>query len=148
MKSIYLIAILSLLVMIQCSEDKNPVTPHETHNEAEGLLLKIGDAVIVTVREGEVKNGRIEVKAGESSGTIDAVFLDEDGDEFLPTEEGSSLAVEIENTGIAEFGIVAGEEWQFTIQGKAAGNTTCVIKLLHGDHADFITPPIAIDVTG
>lgn len=144
------IALLSVLVvamMTGCSEDKNPVEAGHEHNEAEGVLLKIDGAVVVRVEEGVVKEGKITVKLNETTNSIFASFLDHDGEEFIPDEEGSYLLPEIADESIATADIVTGQEWHFTITGEKAGTTTLVVKLMHGDHHDFLTPAIPVEVT-
>ena len=86
---------IGVLFVIGCSED-NPVEPTETHNEAEGLILRTDGQDLVIVKEGTVKSGQITVNVDSQTPTIKAVFLDEDDDEFEPHEEGSSLALSLE----------------------------------------------------
>ncbi|MBD3287662.1 hypothetical protein GF337_02560 [candidate division KSB1 bacterium] len=143
------IALLSALVialMTGCSED-NPVEADHEHNEAEGVLLKIDDTIIVRVEEGEVKEGKITVKVNEETSSIFASFLDHDGEEFIPDEEGSYLLPEIADESIATAEVVTGQEWHFTVSGVKAGTTTLIVKLMHGDHHDFLTPAIQVEVT-
>ena len=127
-------------------KDDNPVTPHEEHNEAEGMVLKVNGANIVVVKEGKVESGKVTVKTGESTAEITSRFLHHDGDEFIPDEEGSSLALEIADATIATAAVVSGKEWEFKVSGLKAGTTTMVVKLMHNDHADFTTPAITVEV--
>lgn len=143
----YLPLIFSILLTIAGCDKNNPVDHHEEHNEAEGMVLKVGGVNIVVVREGTVESGTITVKAGESTPEISARFLDHDGHEFIPDEEGSSLAFELADDTIADATVVPGKEWEFTVNGKTVGETTIVIKLMHHDHSDFTTPPIPLEVT-
>lgn len=139
--------LLLFFVMTGCNKDKNPVDAHEDHNEAEGMVLKINGANVVVVKEGKVQSGTINAKAGESTAEISARFLDHDGDEFIPDEVGSSLAFQFADASIADAAMVSGNEWEFKVNGKKAGSTTMVVKLMHHDHADFITPAIPVIVT-
>jgi len=38
-------------------------------------------------------------------------------------------------------------KWNFHIKGKKLGTTAIEIKIMHGDHADFVSKPIPIEVT-
>jgi hypothetical protein len=136
---------LTMLLAAGCEKD-NPVEPHDSHNEAEGLVLKINGAIVLTVKEGKVEGGEITVKAGLRTDAISVWFLDLDGDEFIPDEEGSSLSLEIGDGATAVAQLVSGQEWQFIVQGKKAGVTQLKIKLLHGDHSDFTAPAITVRV--
>jgi hypothetical protein len=136
-----------LLLAAGCEKD-NPVEPHDTHNEAEGLVLKMNGANIVTVKEGVVKSGEITVKVDSTSANIGVFFLDLDGDEFIPSEEGSSLSLQIGDGATAGARLVSGQEWQFSVQGKKVGVTQLMIKLLHGDHSDFTAPAVTVRVEG
>ncbi len=140
-----LVLAVSFFIVAGCDKD-NPVEPHEEHNEAEGMVLKIGGENIVVVEEGKVQSGEITVKAGNVTAEISARFLDHDGHEFIPEEEGSSLAFVIDDGSIAEASVVSGKQWEFTVNGKTAGSTTIVVKLMHHDHSDFTTPPIPLKV--
>ncbi len=137
---------IGVLFVIGCSED-NPVEPTETHNEAEGLILRTDGQDLVIVKEGTVKSGQITVNVDSQTPTIKAVFLDEDDDEFEPHEEGSSLAFEFGSNETAEAVMVDGKQWEFVVNGKKVGTTTLVVKLMHGDHSDFLTPNITVSVT-
>lgn len=134
-----------LFLLTGCGNEDNPVEPHESHNEAEGLLLKAGSDTLVLVQEAEVKQGKLTVKTGEQTPEISVIFLAPDGDEFTPTEEESSLSLEFTDTSIAEAAI--SQEWSFILQGVKAGQTTVEIQLIHGDHADFKTPLIPVEVS-
>jgi len=135
-----------LLFWVGCEED-NPVDPHETHNEAEGLVLKMNGANFVVVKEGKVQQGKIEVKVSQTTALISVRFLDADGDEFIPTEEHSSLSLKLQDATLATASVHGSDPWTFTVSGIKAGTTALEIKLMHGDHADFTAPAISVEVT-
>ncbi len=141
------IFVLTLFMTMGCDKEDNPVTPHEEHNEAEGMVLKINNANIVVVKEGKVESGKISVKAGENTAEITTRFLHHDGSEFTPDEAGSSLALEIANATVASAAVVSGKEWNFKVSGIKAGTTILIVKLMHNDHADFTTPGISVEIT-
>jgi len=120
---------------------------HNGHADAEGLVLVMNGVEIVKVWEGKV-TGKITVKAGEETPLIRTFFLDDHQDRFAPEEKDFFLMNEIANTDIAEFEQHSSDgKWNFHIEGKSAGSTTIVLKLMHVDHVDFLTPPVTIEVT-
>lgn len=135
------------LFVAGCDDDKNPVDPHETHNEAEGLVLKMNDTNFVVVEEGQVKEGKIVVQVSQTTAPITVRFLDPDGDEFIPTEEHSSLSLTVVDGALATTQIDADDPWSFTVTGVKTGTTALEIQLMHGDHADFTAPSITLEVT-
>lgn len=141
------LALIVLLALITGCDKDNPVDPKDIHNEAEGLTLKLNGSTLVVVKEGKVQQGAISVTANEQTGAIQVFFLDPDGDEFTPTEEGSYLGLTIANTEVAEVEGVSGKPWEFIVTGKKAGETSLIIKLMHGDHPDFTAPAIPVKVT-
>ncbi|MBD3374330.1 hypothetical protein GF406_04775 [candidate division KSB1 bacterium] len=147
-KFLYLL-VSAVLFMAACDKEDNPVDPHDDeHNEAEGVQLLINTAPVVVVREGKVQSGAVAAPTGGQSPVYTIQFLDHDGDVISEFEAASSASIEIANPDIATAAFVQGQKWQFTIQGLQAGATTMVIKLLHGDHADFTTPAIPVVVGG
>ncbi len=136
----------SIIFLNSCDKDKNPVTPHDSHNEAEGLVIKMNGTPLVIVKEGKVQQGKIAVKINEQTSTLLVKFYDADGDEFTPTEAASSLNLEISDGSVAEKVLFTGKPWEFAIKGKKVGQTTLLIKLMHGDHADFTAPAIIVEV--
>ena len=57
-----ILALLFIAAHAGCDRDKNPVEPTENHNEAEGLVLKLNNQTVVTVKEGKVEQGQLTVK--------------------------------------------------------------------------------------
>lgn len=142
--SIFVLLVISLFVS-GC--DHGHDHDHDVHAEAEGLVLVINGVEIVKVWEGKV-TGKITVKTGEETPLIRIFFLDDHQDRFVPEENDYFFAHEIANTESAEFEQHSSDgKWSFNLKGKAAGNTTIVLKLMHVDHVDFLTPPITIEVT-
>ncbi len=149
-KSILLISVFVLLVIslfiTGCDHGHDHDHNHD-HADAEGLVLVMNGVEIVKVWEGKV-TGKITVKVNEDTPLIRTFFLDDHQDRFVPEENDFFLMNEIANKDIAEFEQHSSDgKWNFHIEGKAAGNTTIVLKLMHVDHADFLTPPITIEVT-
>jgi len=138
---------LTLFMTMGCDKD-NPVEPDdhdEEHAEAEGLIIKNSGAEIVRYEKGNV-TGEIEVDEGEMTALLLVKFINLEGALFVPEGDEYSMQYEIADTSIAGVVQHAGEDWEFHIKGKEHGETTIVLKIFHGDHADFISKPIPIHV--
>jgi hypothetical protein len=139
-----------LVVWAGCAD--NPVTPAEEHFEARGVALRINGVDTVVVDSNRLKQGRIVVKEGTETEHIALQFIEEsDGTRGLPPsdEEDFKLGWTIADTTIASLEQDSDHDgkWSFHIKGLKAGSTTIVIKLLHGDHPDFQSVPIPVEVT-
>ena len=148
-KSIFAFSIFALAFFIAGCGD-NPVdNDHEEHAGAEavGLIIRDSGTEIVRVENGQV-TGEIEVGHGLETALLSVRFIAEDGDLFTPdADDGYALDWEIADESIAE--VEHHEEdgaWAFHIVGLAEGQTTIVIKISHGGHADFVSKEIEIHV--
>ncbi|KAA3655729.1 MAG: hypothetical protein DWQ10_17010 [Calditrichaeota bacterium] len=131
-----------------CDED-NPVNDDgdNDHAEAVGLVVLQSETEIVRYENGAV-TGEITLKAGEAT-QLSVLFInDHDGELFSPDEDHHSLDWTVADQTIADLsqdGITAA--WEFQVSGEKVGNTTVELKILHEDHADFVSLPIPIRVT-
>lgn len=137
------------LLWAGCSD--NPVDPADEHLEARGVALRMNGTDTVVVDSNRIKQGMIVVKEGTQTSHISIEFIREsDGARVVPPadDDHMKLGWTIADTTIA--GVFREEEdgeWAMHIEGRKAGQTTIIIKLLHGDHADFQSIPIPIEVT-
>ncbi len=138
---------LSLIVLV-CN--KNPVDHDhdDNHAEAVGLVITQSGAEIVRYENGVV-TGKITVKAGEETPLLSVQFINEhDGDLFTPDGDHHTLGWTMADELIAELEQHNEDgKWKFHIHGKTTGNTTIEIKIMHEDHADFVSLPIPVEVT-
>lgn len=132
-----------------CGDDDNPVDgDHDEHAEAFGVVVLDSGAEIARDEAGTV-TGEIEVGVERETALLSVRFLAEDGDLFTPDDDDETLGWEIADTSIAD--VEHHEEdgaWRFHVAGHVAGVTTIRIQINHGDHADFVSRPIEIHVTG
>ena len=145
LSTVVFFSLLCSLTLLSC--DDNPVEDDDhDHAPAEGLVLEMNGTALVTVHEGQV-TGTITVAAGEKTDHITVEFTDHDGQHIHTDELGSefSLGWTIADEAVAEFEHEG--RWGLHIHGLTAGNTTLEIRLNHGEHADFRTPAIPIQVT-
>ena len=119
----------------------------EEHADAEGFVLTMNGADIVTQLPGGTLSGEIELEPEEETDLITIYFLDDDGDRFQPEETEFTLGFEFEDDGIAEFEQHEEDgKWSFHIHAETTGITDMRLKLMHGDHSDFETQGIHVHV--
>ena len=150
-KSISALSIFALaLFMAGCGDDDNPVDTDnlEEHAEAFGLIIRSSGEEFVRYENGEV-TGEIAVGHGRETALLSVRFIAEDGDLFTPDEDdGFALEWEIADGSIAEIEHHAEDDaWAFHVVGVEEGQTTIIIKISHGGHADFVSPEIEIHVS-
>ncbi len=142
------LALAASLVCFACSgcNDDNPVDgDNSVHAEAEGLVLRLNGVEIVRVDSGVV-SGAINATEGQQTALIHVRFLDADGDEFLPSSPDFHLGFTIADLSVIEIEQHAGEVFDFHVTGLEHGQTSLVVRLIHVDHDDFLTPPIPVTV--
>lgn len=146
-KILFVVLTISIM-MFGCDKD-NPVDEddHAEHAEAVGLVISQSGAEIARYENGAV-TGKISVAAGEETPLLSVKFIDDhDGELFTPEGEHYSMAWTIADESVAEVERHDEDgEWKFHIKGKATGNTTIEIKIMHENHADFVSLPIPIEV--
>lgn len=148
LRALKLSALLLTLLLISCSSNPAEHDHDECdHFEAEGLIVKLNDSVIVQQFQGETV-GAIAVTQNQAIRVL-VVFLDPDSvaieihDDDCPDH---SLGWTIGDEAIVSIAKVANERWVVDISGLAAGSTTIRFRIFHGDHADFTSLPIDVNV--
>ena len=127
-----------------CSD--TPVDPDDDHAEPEGVNLVMSGSVVASYDGDEQAwTGGLEVDVGASSSYITVQFVDHDGDP-LELDDDLHLEVDVQNESIAAFTQGTSGEFGGNLEGREAGQTGLSFKLMHGDHADFITTPVTADV--
>lgn len=139
-----LLAVMSLLAFQAC--DNHVHDDDHDHVEPVGFFLRESDRNVVTYQNATVQ-GSITVPAGGETGLISVVFIDEDGDEFTPEGDVYSLALETTSTNFEFEQHPEDGKWRFHVVGLQAGTGTFILKLMHGEHADFRSQPIPVTVT-
>ena len=126
----------------------DPVDDHEEeeHAEPEGVELVMNGEVVASYDGHDgTWTGELEVNAGTETSAITVRFVDEDGDE-VELDEDLHLEVEMGDENIAQWVQDTPGEFEGRLSGEAAGGTTAVFRLMHGDHADFETEELGVDV--
>lgn len=116
----------------------------DEHEEAAGLvILDQNDATLVSVNAARQVTGSLTVPAGQAR-HLEVWFVAEDGDRFQPDGDEHTLDWTVANESIA---VIDAHGDHMDLDGVAAGSTTVVFSILHGNHSDYDSPAIPITVT-
>ncbi len=146
-KRFFIALLFAAMVFTACEKD-NPVEAEEhdhDHAEAVGLVLSSNGESVVNYTDGEVL-GTIELNLNDGAVSYQLQFIAEDGDRFVPEEDHYSLDYEISNNAVFSLLMDQKNDWDFSLEPKQAGSATLVIKIMHGDHADFVSAPLQVEV--
>jgi len=133
---------------------ENPVqVGDEEHAEAGGVVILDAGTGEVLARslEGRRPFDRpLRLAAGQAVEVqvrfLDAADPDDLDHAFAPhEEEGESLRVTVGNPAVATFLLV--EEGDGEVRGVAPGTTTLRFDLMHGEHPDFESGDLMVEVT-
>jgi hypothetical protein len=119
------------------------------HGEAAGLLIldeESGDTLVAASSMGVT--GALSVPAGVTSDHAVLYFVDGENVRFQPPVPPHSFGFTIADTTKATL-VPAGasEPWAFQVEGRTAGSTTLVIRLLSGGVAEWVSPTIPVTIT-
>jgi hypothetical protein len=122
-----------------------PIEVHveEGHAEADGLILRKNGNVLLSVFQGVV-TGSVNVPLGGQTDPITLTFLDPKGDEFTPEGSDFSMVGTPENPAVMSFTPTG--DWEFRLDGLAAGPTTFQLCVFHVDHCDYTSPDLPAQV--
>lgn len=135
------LALMATGVLAACESDG---TGPDDHDEAAGLVvLDQNDVAVVSVNAARQVTGSLTVQAGQAR-HLEVWFVAEDGDRFQPDGDEHSLDWTVANEAIA---MIDAHGDHMDLDGIAAGNTTVVFSILHGNHSDYDSPAIPITVT-
>ena len=120
---------------------------HEEHSDPEGLALYVEEALVAKQENGTVTytdgDDHLHLHMDEAIPS-EVFFLDDDGDEFHPEEDHYSLGVEADPEGRITATFAGSIKWGFTMQCNSEGAVDVTFKLLHDDHADFVSQDIEV----
>lgn len=148
-RSAVTVALAGLLVQAGCSD--NPVDPTHEDEHAAATRVELYDHNALAYAY-DATDGTVSCDAepcllsidDSRTALFDLVFKNADG-EILAADhldEDFSLRVEVADPGLAT--VSAGREQELhrlSVEPVRSGETRLRISLLHGDHADFSTPP-------
>lgn len=147
------LVLVSLTVILSsCSEDTQPLAPGE-HFEAEGMLFLDGARKPhLKVFRGTVDTLLAKKFTAPLNNISDAFivkFLDsKQGEINPPSETSKKLTWQIDDPSIVEVYQHEGEEggYEFHLRGKKTGSTFIQFYVTHGDHSDYRSGKIPVEV--
>lgn len=146
----YKLTVLTFAAALLLAGCDNPAdNGHEEHSDPHSMEFVMNGETIVTYSNDGTISGHFHIEEQQETSLITAKFYTEDGDEIHDEDLGDeySLGWEVGSTDLADIEQhEADGRWSFHVVGKAAGETTVVFQLMHGDHSDFSTDPIDIHV--
>ncbi|MEX0927852.1 MAG: hypothetical protein WD266_08005 [Balneolales bacterium] len=80
-----------------------------------------------------------------ASAEFEIVFLDHDGDHFTPDDD-LMLDWLIGNQDIVDLQHADENKWSFQLNGISEGETTVTFYIVHGEHNDFTSLPLPVQV--
>jgi hypothetical protein len=127
-----------------CEDDSTGPDDHD-HDEAAGVVVLAEGSTtpLVTVDAARQVTGSLTVQAGQDR-HLEVWFVAEDGDRFRPDGDEHTLDIRVANGAIAD---LHAHGDHLHLEGVAAGSTTVVFSILHGNHSDYDSPAIPITVT-
>jgi hypothetical protein len=139
------VLLLIAVVTVSCSNSAS--SEEETHPEPTGFVLYLnGDLIVEKYSGQDLINNFPSIEEGDETALINVLFIDEDGNEFIPDEPEVYLNFEISDTNIIDTEQHDGELWEFHVLGLQAGTATLTLQLMHDNHPDFESPAISIEV--
>jgi hypothetical protein len=138
---------LSFLVLTVTGCEDDHLHPAGDHFEAIGVVLYRGDTAVLSILRG-VTSDTLTIASGVTGEDYDVRFYDEDERIVDADDDLTTLGWEVGDTSILDVVQDAGKEgkFEFRLRGKAPGNTTLELQILHEGHADFRSGKIPVRV--
>ncbi len=133
------------LLVAGCDHDHDH--DHECgHIDPDGLVVARDGGAVAHQWQGDVSGG-IGLTAGAAT-DFAVTFLAPDSTRITIDEdcEGYRLGWTIADTSIVQGSAVVDGPWAVSLAGRQPGATTMRLRLMHGDHADFTSLPLPVQV--
>lgn len=126
------------------------ITACKTANDDEhldiGSFRILSNGEVVAQQNGTNVTGTITLARETTSAIMTLEFRDPEGSVLTITDDDLYLEVDTNNPGVVLAQNSSETRWSFTLTGVGSGSAAVVIKLMHGNHADFESRPIPVTV--
>lgn len=147
-KTIIFISISIVVLFLTSCNSHDPVAPQEDHFEAIGTVIyDATGAEIVRILRG-ITSDTLTAQVGVLSDHYNVKFINDDEEVVDPPTDDpeQSMEVSITETNLLETETDMPGAFEFHLRGKATGNTTIEIKLLHNGHSDYRSGLIPVKI--
>ncbi len=144
-RAMLLAATTGAAALAACSD--NPLDSDPGHEHAEPVsaeLIDRGTGERLAYVHGDHWHGHLHLEQGEEL-SVTVNFLDEQ-DNIIELGDDYSVRVSVEDGAPDDLVVVDGQGDQVSIRGDASGETRLVFQLWHGNHADWATPALPVEV--
>ncbi len=147
-----LVLMLGMGLLLACDSDEDDHA-HEEHIQAVGMSLvsiASGDTLVqATGGNASDLSGELALVVGQTLGPLQACFLNDHGDWFIPEHEEheeEEHSIQIGSSALFS-AVIDMETSQLSLTGLQAGTDSVRVMVLHGDHEDYVSPEFAVNVT-
>lgn len=139
-----------LLAGCENPTDSRP-EPKCDHVDADGIVVELTgaspDSLLAAQWQGAVSGG-VVLEEGQALAGVRVTFLAADSTRIFvsPACDEHSLSWTVADTSLLGVTAAAGERWGVVMTAKQEGETTIRFRILHGDHADFTSQPVAVSI--
>ena len=137
--SLFFFIIISLAVsVISCSDDNDDINDPKEHFEAIGTAVyDATGAEVLRILRGTATDTLV-TKVGVLSDHFDVKFINDDENIVnAPNDDETTMGIDVSDTNLLEIEQDEPGAFEFHLMGKAIGETSIEIKILHAGHADY-----------
>lgn len=135
-----------LLILVVAFTASACKTAHDDDHLDIGSFRILSNGEIVAQQNGTNVTGSITLARETTSPVLTLEFRDPDGSVITITDDDLYLEVDSNNPGVVLAQNSNESRWSFTLSGVSTGSTGIVVKLMHGNHADFESRSIPVTV--
>lgn len=135
--------LVALVVSLSVSACKSA---HDDDHLDIGSFRILSNGEVVAQQNGTTVTGSITLARESTSSVMTLEFRDPEGSVLSITDEDLYLEIDSNNPGVVLAQNSNESRWSFTLTGVSAGSASIVVKLMHGNHADFESRPISVTV--
>lgn len=143
MKNSIKVFLLALVVSLSMSACKS--ASDEDHLDIGGFRI-ISNGNILAEQNGTNVTSTISVASQSTSAVMTVEFRDPEGNLLTITDEDLYMEIDTNNPGVVLAQNSSSSKWSFTLNGVGPGTSAIVVKLMHGNHADFESRAIPVTV--